>query len=315
MLRFKARRKSPALQPQGKVTESERRIIRIVDKAMQEVRRDVTRMRDRLTDAVAHRPVDFVVNMMPVDPWYDAQKAIERELLAELLDAGSRVKLQPIQKAKLSFSFDRTREEAANWARNEAGSLIRDITNSQREMVRDLVARAQLTELSPRDVAREIRNGIGLTSQQSDWVNNFYERAFNEKINAGYSYREAWDRASAAADRYQDQVVRYRAKTIARTEIMRANSEGRREAWAQGVEGGWIGPNAKKEWIAEDDACDICEPMSGVSVPLNEPFPIDEPPAHPNCRCDLLLVDEIPDDISAMTDEELDAALAELLNE
>lgn len=315
MLRFKARRKSPALKPRGELTPSERRVIRIMDDAMQALRREVTRMQTRLADAVAHKSADQVANMISTEAWLDIQEPLQAELLAELLDAGSRVQLPPIRKAVINFSFDRSRDESARWAANEAGQLIREISDGQREMVKDLISRAQLSGISPGDVAREIRNGIGLTSGQAQWVSNFYERNLTANIANGMSVAAATDKAQAAADRYQEQVHRYRANTIARTEIMRANSEGRKEAWGQGVEGGWIDPGAQKEWIAESDACEICEPLSGMRVPLNEEFPEGDPPAHPNCRCDLLLVDEVPQDIRDMTDEELDAEIARLLDE
>lgn len=314
MLRFKARRKSPALKPQGELTPSEKRVIRIIDGAMQELRREVTRMQTRLADAVEHKSADQVANMISADAWLDIQEPLQAELLSELLDAGSRVKLPPVRKEVLSYSFDRSREESARWAANEAGQLIREISDGQRQMVKDLVSRAQLTGIAPGSVAREIRNGIGLTTAQAGWVSNFYERNLTANIANGMSAAAAADKAQAAADRYQTQVHRYRASTIARTEIMRANSEGRKEAWGQGVEGGWIDPGAQKEWIAEADACEICEPLSGMRVPLNEEFPEGDPPAHPNCRCDLLLVDEVPQDIRDMTDAELDAEIESLLS-
>ncbi len=314
MLRFKARRQNPALKPQGELTASERRVIRVMDGAMQQLRRDVDRMMTRLADAIAHRSVDQVVNMIPLDPWLDTQKQLQDELYGELLDAGSRVTLPPIQKATMRFSFDRSRPEAAAWASGEAGRLVREIADGQRQMIRDLVSGAQATGVAPVDVARQIRGGIGLTTAQAGWVDNFYNRSFSQNINAGMTPAQAAARAQTAADRYQTQVHRYRSMTIARTEIMRANSEGRQQAWGQGLAGGWISPNAKKEWNAESDACDICQPLNGVRVGIKDAFPLGEPPAHPNCRCDVLLVEDIPKDIQQMTDAELDAEIANLLS-
>ena len=313
MLRFKARRQNPALKPQGELTASERRVIRLMDNAMQALRDDVARMQTRLIDAIAHRSADFVVEMITVNPWFDAQVGLEAEMLGELLDAGSRVKLEPIRKEVLSFSFDRSRPESAAWARNESGALIREIVAGQRTMVRDVIAQGQELGLSPTDTARVIRNGIGLTTSQTGWVTNFYNRAVSDGIASGLTPAQAAAKAQSATDRYQQQVHRYRSMTIARTEIMRANSEGRQQAWGQGLAGGWISPNAKKEWIAEADACEVCQPLNGTRVLIKESFPVGEPPAHPNCRCDVLLVDEIPKDISQMTDAELDAELEQLL--
>jgi SPP1 gp7 family putative phage head morphogenesis protein len=46
-----------------------------------------------------------------------------------------------------------------------------------------------------------------------------------------------------------------------------------------------------KTWMAEPDACDICLPLDGETVPVSEPFRSGDmtPPAHPNCRCDITL--------------------------
>ena len=206
MLRFKARRKSPALKPQGELTASERRVIRLMDDAMQALRRDVQRRQTGIIDAIAHRSADFVAGMITDDPWYEAQKQLQDELYGELLDAGSRVTLLPIEKATLRFSFDRTRPEAAAWARDSAGRLIRQVVDSQREMVRTLVATAQTAGVAPVDVARQIRGGIGLTTAQAGWVDNFYNRALTGNITAGMSPAQAASRAQAAADRHQQQV-------------------------------------------------------------------------------------------------------------
>jgi hypothetical protein len=51
-----------------------------------------------------------------------------------------------------------------------------------------------------------------------------------------------------------------------------------------------------------------------MRVPLKGQFPLGDPPAHPNCRCDVLLVDDIPKDIQQMTDAQLDAEIANLLS-
>jgi hypothetical protein len=40
-----------------------------------------------------------------------------------------------------------------------------------------------------------------------------------------------------------------------------------------------------KIWDAEADACDVCAEQDGISIPLDESFALDGPPAHPWCRC------------------------------
>ena len=79
-----------------------------------------------------------------------------------------------------------------------------------------------------------------------------------------------------------------RAELIALTESMAAANEGNREAWDQAVEEGLLPEDAKKVWIAAEDACDDCAELDGEEVGLDEDYPGDGgdgPPLHPRCRC------------------------------
>jgi len=316
VLRFKARRRqSPALKPQGELTASERRVIRLLDEAMQAVARQAQSQLTRIADAVAHKPEGAVADLVTVDPWYELQRALEAELVAEALDAGSRVQLPAVQKATLNFAFDRDRPESAAWARTESANLVREITEGQRQTIRDVIVFGQEQGLSPQDTARRIQQSVGLTSQQAGWVSNFHSRQVSQGLAAGMTLEQAMAAANGPTGKYQQQIHRYRSMTIARTEIMRANSQGRQAAWDQGLTGGWISPTSKKEWIAESDACDICMPFNGTRVDVKGQFPIGEPPAHPNCRCDVLLIpDPVPADLAGMSGAELDSLIGDLLS-
>jgi len=311
VLYFKARRKSPMLAPE--LTPSQRRMMRYFVDAALATRRAIAGNLDRLADRIAHDPAQTVANSLPMDPWFNAQEFMQDELLAEVLDAGSRVRIPVVRKAM--FGFDRDRPEAALWAAREAGALITEVTNGQVSLVRDLVSSAQQGERTTRQVAREVRDSIGLTSDQAGWVSNRWGREFQARISDGMSLAAAEAAADKAAGLYYERVLRYRSETIARTEILRAAHEGRREAWSQGVDGGWINPGAQKQWMTVDDPCPECAAMDGETVAISGEFSVGEPPLHPNCRCDVLLVDEIPEDIQALTDEELDAQIEALLNE
>lgn len=292
MLVFKARRRvSPALRAEN--TPSEKRVIQNLVQARREVESWIDRNITSLMDAIAHRPWTTVADMLPVEPWYEFQEYLQGELLAETIDAGFRATDGPVGKATtplLGYRFDATRPEASSWAARESGALVTEITAGQRTLIRDLISRGQVEGITVDQTARTIRQSVGLTTQQSGWVDNFYGRNLTDNIGAGMSLPQATARAEAATGRYHDRIHRYRAETIARTEIARAASEGRQLAWNQGIEQGFISINAQKEWIAEADACEICSPRNGTRHPVNKPWPGGEPPAHPNCRCDLLLI-------------------------
>jgi hypothetical protein len=312
MLIFKARpRKTPNLT-EG-ITPSQRRIMNMMGSAMDEVRAQVVRDEKKITEALLHDPIDKVVNIVSPDPWLNVQADLESELTGEVLDAGRRVKLPSMTKATVSFSFDSGRPEAGAWAAKESGSLIVQIIDEQRAMVRDYVERSTGGEFTVTQVARGLRDVVGLTNQQSGWVENFRNREILEQMNQGKSFDEAYAGSEKRTAAYQKRIHKYRTETIARTETIRASSEGRQQAWAQGLEQGFISSFAKKQWIAEFDACDICTPLGDMDpIPIGQEFPEGEPPAHPNCRCDVILIDD-PTEFDGLTDEDLDALLDETL--
>lgn len=77
-----------------------------------------------------------------------------------------------------------------------------------------------------------------------------------------------------------------RADVIARTETAYADVAGNLEGYrASGVV-------TRKKWITGAGCCDLCDALNGVTIDLDEDFdtedgPIDGPPYHPNCRCDV----------------------------
>ena len=288
MLVFKAWRKSPALTQE--TTPSQRRITRILSDAQQAAAREFGQSITTVAELLSRGQTDRVVAMLPTEPWLVAQEALAEELLGELLDAGSRVTLPAIEKATLAYSFDRERPESSQWARQAAGTMISQITGEQRNVVREIVSAAALGEMDWGDVARQVQGSIGLTTQQAGWVSNRYDSTYLNAIRNGLNPQRAAAQARDAASRYQTAVHRYRANTIARTETMRAASEGRMQAWNQGITQGFIGANWQKEWIPEADACDICLGLRGKRINIKDSFSVGEPPAHPNCRCDVILV-------------------------
>lgn len=316
MLVFKARRRvSPALRAEN--TPSETRVIRNLVEARRDVVAWVERNLTSVMDAIAHRPWTTVADMIPDDPWYEFQGYLQDELTAEAIDAGFRAVDGPVGKAKtplLGYAFDATRPEAAEWAAREAGNIVTEITTGQRTLIRDLISRGQTQGITVDQTARTIYQTVGLTTQQAGWVDNFYGRAVTDGIRAGLSPAQAAARATSRTARYHDQIHRYRAMTIARTEVARAASMGRQMAWNQGIEQGFISPQAQKEWIAEVDACEICAPRNGTRHPVGQPWPDGEPPAHPNCRCDLLLIPEpVSGDFSQLSDTQLMDTIGNLL--
>lgn len=311
MLVFKGRpRKSPNLA--DTITPSQRRIMRLLADARDRVQDSISLT--ALADDIAHLSAETIANRITVDPWIDMQQALADELLTEVIDAGRRVKLPRIEKAVLTYRFDADRPEARAWADKEAASLIVEISSEQRDVIRQIVTRSQDGEFTVAQVAREVRGSVGLTSRQAQWVENFRQRQIDAAIERGVPAERAPDAVQGAVDRYHKRIHRYRSETIARTETIRASSEGRQEAWRQGLDQGFISPDAEKRWIVEYDGCTICMD-NGITgwIGINDTWATGDPPAHPNCRCDVILRDEPVDDLTEMSDEELAAEIESLI--
>ena len=170
--------------------------------------------------------------------------------------------------------------------------MIVEVVEEQRGVVRDLASRASMGEFTPREAARQIRNVIGLTSEQSRWVENYRIRQVANLEAEGVSPFRISTIADRLTEQYHSRIHRYRSENIARTEILRASNEGREQAWQQALDQGFITTQSNKQWSANLDGrtCEKCEGMNGMIVPLTGTFPGGDPPLHPSCRCDVLLL-------------------------
>lgn len=100
-------------------------------------------------------------------------------------------------------------------------------------------------------------------------------------------------------DRYQERLVQNRARTIARSESIRALNVGVAEAWRQAIEERKVsGDLVRKRWIISRDErlCPRCSAIAKAQpkrgIPLHAKFdnpkglaPVSQPPEHPSCRC------------------------------
>jgi hypothetical protein len=216
-------------------------------------------------------------------------------------------KATPSQTA-LAMKFNRASPMATAYASLSAGNMVRDMIDSQVRSVRSVVTRAFNDGLTRQQTSRNLiqvlneiptpRGAIvgnyavghmfgnatkGLTVRYADAVVNRAARLVrqNPDISAVDLKRKA--------DQYGAKLRRSRARTIARTELMRASNQGRLQGMWQAADQGLVDPTlAKKQWVTSSfDVCPICVPLNGVTVGIRDSFgpPGQAPPAHPNCRC------------------------------
>lgn len=168
-----------------------------------------------------------------------------------------------------------------------SSELIQGLSTETRRALRLAIVRGLNEGLTPHDLAGVIQRMIGLTTAQAQAVLSYRQ----QMVDLGHTL----DRVNELVGVYADKKLQQRAMTIARTESMRAVNEGVHEAWRQAQRSGKIGPKARKKWVADADACDHCAPLHGTTVPVDGAFVyrgtrLSGPPAHPNCRCTLMLV-------------------------
>jgi len=212
-----------------------------------------------------------------------------------------------------SMRFDRASPAATTYASISAANMVTDMVDSQIVAIREVVTRAfsdglgrgtveskLVTILNDLPSPKGVQAGVGGLTQMFGtatrgltprYATAVYRRA--EKIAAatpGISAANLQKRVES----YGRRLRRSRARTIARTEIMRASNQGRLQGMWQAADRGLVNPQeARKQWVTSRfDVCPICVPLSGVTVGLRDSFgpPGQAPPAHPNCRCTIRML-------------------------
>jgi len=184
-----------------------------------------------------------------------------------------------------TMRFDLTNPAAVRAVDTHVAQLVQEITDESRTAIQDLVRESLQGSYDVHQLARQVRGSIGLTSRYAVAV----ERYRANLVEQGMAEGKAADRAQSYADR----LLRARAESIARTEVIRATSAGQQAVWGDAQAEGLLPVDAQRIWIVtpDDRLCEICAAMEGQVVGLNEPFQsddvgaVDYPPAHPACRC------------------------------
>lgn len=213
--------------------------------------------------------------------------------------------------AQLEVEFDRANPRAVEAAQQRAAELVVEVGPATREAIRELVVAGILEGIAPRELARRVRLALGLTSRGARAVVNlevalraaepgtlvvrFPEAptvrtipGFRVRIPAGGLTEAEIERRIAQYARMQ---LNLRARTIARTETMRAANAGARELWRQAIDRRQLPGDVRRVWITARDAAvrDAHRVMEGVTVGVDEPFNVPdgttEPGQAPNCRC------------------------------
>src|SRR6185369_9904783 len=74
--------------------------------------------------------------------------------------------------------------------------------------------------------------------------------------------------------RYRERMLQYRARTISRSESIRAANAGQLSVWKTAVDKGLIPRTARRAWTVsgDDRTCPRCLELEDVQAGLDEPF-------------------------------------------
>ncbi|BER92695.1 phage minor head protein [Atrimonas thermophila] len=180
------------------------------------------------------------------------------------------------------FSFTPTGEKIDFWLRERAATLVRNLTDTQTQALRNILRHYIVEQpTSPDDLGRIIRSVVGLTNREALAVARFRDSLLREGVDR--------QKVEKQTERYIRFLHKQRGIRIARTEMSYAWNNGEYMAITQAQEQGILRGRLMKEWItaADERVCHICGPADGELVDKEQSFSngFFIPPAHPNCRC------------------------------
>lgn len=162
------------------------------------------------------------------------------------------------KKLDVVVTYDGTNERAVAQLRANRVRMVQGLREETRESITDVLVEGTSQGLNPRQQAQGIRDSIGLTPKQAEWVRSYRRRL--ETLDRGAlgmelrdarfdgTVRRAIDegkplpakRVDQLVERYYQRAIRYRAEVISRTETLRAVHEGAEAMYAQAVEDGTL---------------------------------------------------------------------------
>lgn len=272
-----------------------------------------------------------ISGLLPIlDTLPDELSAQLRPVVENAIAESGRVVVQVLPKAAVTAPvvFSLVNPRVGAYINNYVGQMIREVSDETVKAVQIAVNQGVITGRNPRQIARDFRSSIGLTSRQEQTVQRL--RAALEKGEAGYvnSLTTVTDSAKNAVsagklsesqiDKIVEQTrlryVKQRTETIARTESLRATSVGQDLAIREGQITGAISNELLKRWLYRHDTrtrdAHISAGETNGWIPMNRPFstPLGPLmfPRDPNgsasntinCRCRVQY--SLPEDIGSL---------------
>lgn len=198
----------------------------------------------------------------------DVGRSLAAETTKAFILAGDETALFLAEALEIIVSFDQTNDLAVAVMREAKLDLIAEFTRQQEEATRAALLEGIRRGLNPIEQATLFRDSIGLTASQQRMVENF--RRLLESDPAEALTRELRDgrfdptlrrggpltqgQIDRMVARYRENMLRFRAETIARTEALSAVNGGSYEMFRQAIADGLIQEDEiYRTWVTAGD--------------------------------------------------------------
>ena len=214
--------------------------------------------------------------------------------------------MEPVLQEK-AFQFNTQAPGVLHWISKRGADFVTSSTMEQRKAIQSLLAHKVTQQYTVDELAKYIRPCIGLTEGQAKANQKYYDTIVSTltKDHPRMKKESIEKKAREAAAKYAEKQHRYRAMTIAQTELAFAYNRGEYESILQAQAQGILG-KVKKHWntSGDDQVCDICRGLDGVELDMDKDFDYKGrvlfpghkllPPAHPRCACAIEYIEVEP---------------------
>ena len=218
---------------------------------------------------------------------------------------------QPVIDRKAAgMVFNINEPSVISWLETRGAEFVTNSTETQRK------AKKIADEHTVDELAKMIRPCIGLTEAQAKANVRFYDNmvATLKEEHPRMSQDAIEKKAREAQLKYAEKQHRYRAHTIAQTEMAIAYNKGADEGIRQAQAQGLLGV-MEKRWSTsgDDNVCDVCRTLEGTQIAMDDEFDFKgrslypgskrTPPAHPWCGCAVQYIEVEPPKWGAAADD------------
>lgn len=225
-------------------------------------------------------------------------------MLAPYIIAGY---IEGMQLTKMGFVPTEYLEQIAYGYAQELGNHINEV--SQEALLQGYTA--QINRKVPEvKAAKRVADAYGVPPRAMNTLVNLWTTEDPKAL----TNRPVRDIKSMTAQNIIDTQNEIRARVTGDNEYWSARTQAKQLVWMYGVEAGVIPSSARRTWVtaADEKVCAVCGPMHEKAALIGEQFETAggrfwTPPAHVNCRCDVIL------DFSF--DEELERTYEQLLHQ